>query len=95
MRSWRSLLLCTVVLLGSRAFGQVPVPFVTAEDRFVVFANRRFEKMEPRPPQAVYAMNDELAYRDHEGRLKLFVPEGRRLVVLRSHQAGPGLGATP
>lgn len=86
MRPLHSFMFLAVVLIGAKVFGQVPVPFVTAEDRFMVFANRRFEKMEPRPPQAVFPMNDQIAYQDHAGRLKLFVPEGRRLVEL---DAGP------
>lgn len=64
------------------ALAQVPVPFSTEQDRFMVFANGRFEQMEPRPPMSTHAMEGQLAYRDHEGRLKLFLPEGRRLHLL-------------
>lgn len=64
------------------ALAQVPVPFSTDQDRFVVFANGRFELLEPRPPRSLHAMEGQLAYRDQEGRLKLFLPEGRRLHLL-------------
>lgn len=67
---------------------QVPVPFVTDQDRFMVFANGRFEKLEPRRPQEVHAMHEQLVYRDHEGRLKVFLPEGRRLHLLDSRAEG-------
>jgi len=61
---------------------QVPVPFVASPDRFMVFANGRFEKLEPRPPALVHAMDDRVVYRDHSGQLKVFMPEGRRLHLL-------------
>ncbi len=67
---------------------QVPVPFITGQDRFMVFANGRFEKLEPRPPQEVHAMEGQVVYRDHEGLLKVFIPEGRRLHLLDSKAEG-------
>ena len=67
---------------------QVPVPFVTDQDRFMVFANGRFEKLEPRPPQEVHAMEGQVVYRDHEGLLKVFLPEGRRLHLLDAKADG-------
>ncbi|MBK8497288.1 MAG: hypothetical protein IPL52_00380 [Flavobacteriales bacterium] len=79
-----------VVAFGAAliARAQVPVPFTTDEDRFMVFANRRFEKLEPRVPQEVHAMEGQVLYRDHEGRLKVFLPEGRRLHLLDSQANG-------
>lgn len=78
----RILLALVIGSLVPAASAQVPVPFTTAQDRFVVLANGRFEQLEPRPPLSVQAMDGQLAYRDHEGRLKLFLPEGRRLHLL-------------
>lgn len=71
--------LVMTVLLVVDAIGQVPVPFVTDEDRFMVFTEGRFEKMEPRPPAFVRAMEGQVVYRDHQGQLKVFLPDGRRL----------------
>ncbi len=70
------------VLLVVDAIAQVPVPFVTEEDRFMVFAEGRFEKLEPRPPAFVHAMEGQVVYRDHQGQLKIFLPDGRRLHLL-------------
>ncbi|MCB9183596.1 MAG: hypothetical protein H6591_06720 [Flavobacteriales bacterium] len=70
------------VLLVVDAIAQVPVPFVTEEDRFMVFAEGRFEKLEPRPPAFVHAMEGQVIYRDHQGQLKIFLPDGRRLHLL-------------
>lgn len=78
----------TIALSSIALHAQVPVPFVTDQDRFMVFANRRFEKLEPRRPQEVHPMHEQLVYRDHEGRLKVFLPEGRRLHVLESMADG-------
>ncbi|MBK7946104.1 MAG: hypothetical protein IPJ85_12730 [Flavobacteriales bacterium] len=68
---------------------QVPVPFVASPDRFMVFANGRFEKLEPRPPALVHAMDDRVVYRDHSGQLKVFMPEGRRLHLLDRSGSAP------
>ncbi len=65
---------CTTLLCG-----QVPVPITTEAGRFVVHANGRFEKIEPRPPRAVYPMEGCLVYQDHDGDLKIFVAADRRL----------------
>src|SRR5436190_1987657 len=67
---------------------QDPVPFTTTADRFMVFANGRFEKMEPRPPRQVFAMEEQLVYLDNEGRLKAFFPTGRRLHLLQANGVG-------
>lgn len=67
-------------LIGTWA--QVPVPITTSEDRFLCLANGRFEKLEPRPPALLHAMEGQLVYRDHQGQLKVFIPEGRRMHVL-------------
>src|SRR5688572_16183937 len=69
--------------------GQVPVPFNTAEGRFIVQANKRFEKLEPRPPRAVFPMDGHLAYLDHDGDLKLFIASERRLIMLDTGRIGP------
>jgi hypothetical protein len=79
-------------LLASSVGAQVPVPFVSGEERFVILANGRFEKMEPRPPALVHAMNDQVVYRDHQGQLKVFLPDGRRLHLL--DRAGGDLQGT-
>lgn len=80
MRPIALVLACCAARLALQA--QVPVPFVTDEDRFMVFAEGRFEKLEPRPPQWVHAMEGQLVYRDHQGQLKVFLPEGWRLHLL-------------
>jgi len=64
------------------AAAQVPLPFTTKDDRFMVFANGRFEKLEPRPTAFQHAMEGRLVYRDHQGQLKVFIPEGRRMHLL-------------
>jgi hypothetical protein len=73
---------CIALLVPLLATAQVPVPIVTLEDRFLIFHNGRFEKMEPRPPAFTHAMDGQLIYRDHQGQLKVFLPEGRRLFLL-------------
>lgn len=78
----RTLLLTVFSWLSFTASSQVPVPFITEEDRFMVFADGRFEKMEPRPPVAVHAMQGQVVYRDHQGQLKIFITDGRRLHLL-------------
>ncbi len=87
MRSRRpehwSVLLLTLWLVGVRAVAQVPVPFVSEAQRFVVFTDKRFEVLEPRPPRQYHAMEGQVVYLDHDGRLKLFLAEGRRLHLLQ------------
>lgn len=78
-------LLCAVARLSA----QVPVPFVTAEDRFLCFANGRFENLEPRPPAMVHAMDGQLVYRDHQGQIKVFIPDGRRMHLLDRGGSNP------
>lgn len=67
---------------------QDPVPFITGEDRFMIFADGRFEKIEPRPPRQVWAMTEQVVYLDHEGRLKGFFVDGRRLHLLQAEGVG-------
>jgi hypothetical protein len=64
------------------AMAQWPVPFVDDEGRFVVFANDRFERLEPQGPLRFEAARDRVVYTDSEARLKVFLPEGRRLHLL-------------
>lgn len=71
-----------LVLLSGSVGAQAPVPFVSGEERFIILADGRFEKLEPRPPGWVHAMQGQVAYRDHAGQLKLFIEEGRRLHLL-------------
>lgn len=81
--------LCIVVFCTAwRLCGQIPVPFVTNAERFMIMGNGRFEEMEPRPPREVHAMEGQVVYRDHEGQLKIFLPEGRRLHVLDRAMGG-------
>lgn len=54
----------------------------------MVFANKRFEKLEPREPQWLVAQEGRVIYLDHEGRLRVFHAEGRRLYELGSAKAG-------
>lgn len=76
-------LLVLFLALGALvAEAQVPLPFVTPQDRFMVFAQGRFEKLEPRPPVYVHPMHGRLVYRDHDGELKVYIPDGRRLHLL-------------
>lgn len=77
-----------MLFLAPDAGAQDPVPFITTEDRFMVFANGRFEKMEPRPPRRIFAMEDQVVYLDTEGGLKAFFAEGRRLHMLQSGGVG-------
>lgn len=78
----RSQLVCWFLLVAAGLRAQVPVPFTTAEDRFMIFSDGRFEKMEPRPPAFIHAMRGQLVYRDHNDQLKVFLSEGRRLHLL-------------
>lgn len=78
----RILFLLLLAPLALQVVGQVPVPFVSNDDRFMVFANKRFEKLEPRPPRQVIAQEGHVVYLDHEGRLRVFREEGRRLYQL-------------
>jgi hypothetical protein len=70
-------------LLGAVALmAQWPVPFIDEEGRFVVFANGRFERLEQERPLRFEASGDWVVYTDAEARLKVFLPEGRRLHLL-------------
>lgn len=72
-------------LLGATLLmAQWPVPFVDGDGRFVVFANGRFERLEQRPPLRFEASGGWVLYTDAEARLKVFLPEGRRLHLLHS-----------
>lgn len=78
--TWRSTTLVVCCLFyAARISAQVPVPFVSKDERFMVFANGRFEKLESRPPQQIFAQDGRVIYLDHEGRLRLFSAEGRSL----------------
>ncbi|MBK9176883.1 MAG: hypothetical protein IPM46_11230 [Flavobacteriales bacterium] len=85
----RYLLVIGLLLGAAGSPAQVPVPFTTAEDRFMIFTDGRFEKMEPRPPAFIHAMQGQLVYRDHEGLLKVFLAEGRRLHLLDRNGSQP------
>ncbi|MEZ4756562.1 MAG: hypothetical protein R2817_07040 [Flavobacteriales bacterium] len=61
---------------------QWPVPFVDDDGRFVVFANGRFERLEKERPLRYEAQDGQVIYTDAEGRLKIFLAEGRRLHLL-------------
>lgn len=68
---------------------QVPVPFISNDERFMILANGRFEKLEPRRPIWSVAQEGRVVYLDHEQRLRVFLPEGRRLFDLALDQTGP------
>ncbi len=61
---------------------QVPVPFVSSTERFMVFHQGRFHEVDPRPPKSVHAMHGQVVYVDHEGMLKMYEPESDRLHLL-------------
>lgn len=75
-------------LSSLRLSAQVPVPFASNDGRFMVFANGRFEKLEPREPQWSVAQEGRVIYLDHEGRLRVFHAEGRRLYELGACSMG-------
>ncbi|MEX1132290.1 MAG: hypothetical protein WEC15_03625 [Flavobacteriales bacterium] len=77
-----------VLLNGLHLSAQVPVPFTSKDGRFMVFANGRFEKLEPREPQWSVAQEGRVIYLDHEGRLRVFHAEGRRLYELGACSMG-------
>ena len=54
----------------------------------MVFANKRFEKLESRPAQKTFAMDGELVYLDHNGALKIFTIDGRSLHLLEPNGVG-------
>ncbi len=70
------------------AISMAQVPFTTLEDRFYIFANGRFEKMEPRPPKRVFTMEGKVVYEDHDGHLKVFLADDRKLFMLQAEGAG-------
>jgi hypothetical protein len=77
---WTLTLWCALVACVVQA--QWPVPFVDGEGHFVVFANGRFERLEKEAPQRYEAQEGQVIYADAEGRLKIFIAEGRRLHLL-------------
>lgn len=81
----RLLALLIGCVLALPLLAQVPVPFVSGAERFVVFSNKRFEVLEARPPRWVHASEGQVVYQDHEGRLKLFLSDGPRLHLLQEH----------
>jgi hypothetical protein len=76
--------MCVVlyVLAAAAAQGQWPVPFVDDQGHFVVYANGRFERIEKQAPLRYEAQDGQVIYTDAEGRLKIFIAEGRRLHML-------------
>ena len=78
----RGVVLSFVVLAALHAVAQVPVPFVSNLDRFLVFARGRFEEVAPRPPRSVYAMHDQVVFVDHDGFLRMYRPEEGRQHLL-------------
>jgi hypothetical protein len=78
----RTVLHLLALLLVPAMQAQVPVPFNSTEGRFMAHSQGRFEKLAPRPPQAVFPMEGQLAFVDHAGELRLFIAEKRRLVRL-------------
>lgn len=85
VKAWFGLLL---FLMAVTIQAQVPVPFTSKDGRFMVFANKRFEKLEPRPAQKFFALEDELVYLDHTGAMKIFTAEGRTLYLLEPSGVG-------
>ena len=86
-----------IMLLFMRSFlaaAQVLVPFVTDEGHFMVHADGRFERLEREPPIRVIAQEGQVVYVDGQGRLKVFLQEGRRLHLLHDtpvdHLQGAG-----
>lgn len=77
--------LCWLSVLHLAA--QVPVPFTSKDERFMVFSKGRFEKLEPRPPRQVFVQDGRVIYVDHEGHLRVFTSEGRGLHELETSGA--------
>ncbi len=80
-----------LVMIAQQALvlAQIPVPFTSKDGRFMAFANGRFEKLEPREPIWSVAQDGRVVYLDHESRLRVFLPEGRRLLELGADRTGP------
>ena len=78
----RDLLLSVSLVACVTASTQVPVPFVSNLDRFMVFDRGRFDEVAPRPPRTVHAMHDQVVFVDHDGFLRLYRPEEGRQHLL-------------
>jgi hypothetical protein len=81
-----------ILLIGGASVAleaQVPVPFTSKDGRFMILANGRFEKLEPRSPRWTIAQDGRVIYLDHEERLRVFHAEGRRLYELGQAPTGP------
>lgn len=89
----RSLTIAALVFAGYAVQAQVPVPFNSNTERFMVFHRGRFHEVEPRPPKSVYAMEGQVVYVDNEGHLKMYDPEGDRMHLL-DHDVGLDVRAT-
>jgi hypothetical protein len=76
------------LVLPAWVMTKAQAPFVTSEDRFMVFSNGRFEKLEPRPPRRVFPMEGQVIYEDHDGRMKVFLSTGRKLYMLQKEGVG-------
>jgi len=82
----RSFLLAISFL--SYAIVRSQVPFISDQDRLMVFARDRILKLEPRPPRRTFPLEDQLVYEDHEGRLKVFMADEPELFLLQENGAG-------
>jgi hypothetical protein len=78
----RCLLFLAVLFPSFLSAQEVPVPFTTASEVFMVFSNGRFTRLEPRPPQVFFAQEGRLIYLDHVGQLKVFRAEEQVLNLL-------------
>ena len=81
---WTSLLTIAMACLVEGVVAQVPVPIQTDAGDFLVLSEGRFERLERVAPTRVLAMEGQLVYMDDQGRLKVFIAEGRKLHLLRS-----------
>lgn len=81
----------SLVMIAQQAIvlAQIPVPFTYKDGRFMALANGRFEKLGSREPIWSVAQDGRVVYLDHESHLRVFLPEGRRLLELETGQTGP------
>ena len=78
----RSFVLVALLFAFCFAQAQVPVPFTSNTERFMVFHRGSFHEVEPRPPKSVFAMEGQVMYVDHDGHLKMYDPESDRMHLL-------------
>ncbi|HRH37454.1 MAG TPA: hypothetical protein PK760_03865 [Flavobacteriales bacterium] len=69
----------------AQAGAQIPVPFVSNTERFMVFCEKHFEEVDARPPQQVFAMEGQLVYVSHDGELKVYDVEPGKKQVLETN----------